>query len=977
LKINQVLIENFKPFRSVYLPLEGELPNGLFIVQGPNSSGKTSLVEAILWGLWGPRAIKWMKQEQLIRKTESSCEVTLDFEVEGAKYRIKRGLTRGSGVTVVLFKGVNGKYVPLERNVAPVEKQLDEILGISYQEALETLFVRQGEVDKLAVATPGELRDLVRDLFGLERLEQITEVLREKAKELDEEIRSLEKQLAVLPEKQRQKKSLKKELKELKARFSKLSKLINELEKELKKTPPTQTLNKLKDLDSKIQKITTDKQTQEEQLKRAKKEKTAAAKSITKLNSELTKLDKERSAVAKEKKELEATKTKIDKKESRLKLEETRLEKIQDDLQNAHGLLKEIEAAEAEIKKTNQKLAEKAPLEKKKAAVTKKRKALVREYVAPENIAAQIESVKKDITKRERRITLLKKKKSQLGTLSEEVETLPQIEGKWESQNKLYLNTRDTITKINTELEHLETATQSVMEYKGGECPTCLQEIKPEYAENLTEKLKQQITQGKADLSKKKTLLKRLTKSVKELQTERDKLKTSATKIEALKADVQELQEQLEELEQLNTKMKTLVAQLKTVKETSRKIEECDSKLKEIETALLQLADLQGRLRQLEKQAKRRGKIQKKIETLTPKEVKHNKKCQQLKQALQELTEKFDEKHLQELTEHLTEMEANIKTSQKKRDQLVGGLEKLEDHIQNLNKNLQGLKKDLKANRKDLDTTLQTLKAESVENFLKTFKKKSLDELILHRTRQETELDGKKDNLKNLNEQVEDKKGQQKKITEEIEGLHKKEEDLRKKKKQHTHMEQLRILVDDFVSEHVVRNKLCGALKTATTEYLTRFSTGRYSLLDIDAPTKGPYGAGVIITLKDHMDQLEKSRELLSGGDRASLGLALRMAISRLIARIRPFKSGQLKRTKVRCLIMDEPLGSLDSERRPEVVHTLMDDKAFTQIFLITHTDLLLTEEEAAAAHQIKVYQEGGVSKLTFQPATLKTLAQQ
>lgn len=972
MKINRVLIENFKPFRRIQLPLEGGLPEGLFIVQGPNSSGKTSLVEAILWGLWGPRAIRWMKQEQLIRKTESFCQVTLDFEVEGAEYRIKRKYARGSGVTVVLFKGFNGKYVPIETNVTPVEKRLDEILGISYQEALETLFVRQGEVDRLAVATPGELRDLVRDLFGLERLEQITDVLGDKAKTLDGEIRRLEKELAILPEKEAQKRDLEKERKKLKERLGELTRLINVLQEELKKMPPIKTLNRLKKLESKIQEIHTDLQAQEEQLELRKKERTKSEQSISELDTKLDELDKEKEIVAKEKKELEKTKAEIEKKEGLLKVEETRLERVQDALNDARELLKEIENAELEIKKVTQKLEKRDPLEKEKIALTEKRKAFLKDFVAPESIKAQIKSVKEDITKRKRRVTRLEKKKSQLRTLKEEVKKLPQIEKEWDSQNKLYLETRDTLTKLNTELEHLQTAMQSVSEYKGGKCPTCLQDIKPQYAENLTKKLKQQIIQGKADLLGKKALLKELKSSVKELQTERDKLKASATKIEGLEADVQELEEQLQELEQLNIKMETLVNQLKQVEETFRKIEECDSKLKEIETALLQLADLQGHLRELKKQVKKKEQVQRKIEKLTPKEKKHEQQCKKLRQALSELKEKFEKTRLEKLAKQLEKIEMDIKAFQKKRDQLAGGLEKIEEHIQKLHKNLQDLNKNLEANHKSLENILRSLGIKTLEKLLKTFDKENLDELIVYRTRKETELEGQKDKRKDLKAQMTDVKEKHRELVKAIGELRGKERNLKKKKKEHTHVEQLRILVDDFISEYVVRNRLCGALKEATTSYLTRFSTGRYSLLDVDAPTKGPYGAGVIITLKDHIDQLEKSRELLSGGDRAALGLALRMAISRLISRIRPFKSAQLRRPKVRCLIMDEPLGSLDSERRPEVVRTLMDDKAFKQIFLITHTDVLLNEEELAGAHQISVYQEGGTSKVSFQPAILQ-----
>jgi ABC-type lipoprotein export system ATPase subunit len=55
---------------------------------------------------------------------------------------------------------------------------------------------------------------------------------------------------------------------------------------------------------------------------------------------------------------------------------------------------------------------------------------------------------------------------------------------------------------------------------------------------------------------------------------------------------------------------------------------------------------------------------------------------------------------------------------------------------------------------------------------------------------------------------------------------------------------------------------------------------------------------------------------------------------------IRPFKDSPAIAPRVRSVLLDEPLGGLDSERRTSVVKNLVGDESFEQIFLITHTDV-------------------------------------
>jgi DNA repair exonuclease SbcCD ATPase subunit len=116
---------------------------------------------------------------------------------------------------------------------------------------------------------------------------------------------------------------------------------------------------------------------------------------------------------------------------------------------------------------------------------------------------------------------------------------------------------------------------------------------------------------------------------------------------------------------------------------------------------------------------------------------------------------------------------------------------------------------------------------------------------------------------------------------------------------------------------------------------------------------------GLEMTLMDSKDNMIKNKDQLSGGDETSLGLALRIAISKLMARIRPFKNSEKKPPLVNSIIMDEPLASLDSCRRRILVNMLTQDKSFKQVFLITHTDF-----EFGDYNSIMVTEDGNGKRL-------------
>ena len=81
----------------------------LVVLSGQNGVGKSSLLEAITWAVWGKARVA--SDNDLIRLGEKEMEVTFDFEVEGHEYRIVRKRQKKSrgGTTVLEFQGKKKK----------------------------------------------------------------------------------------------------------------------------------------------------------------------------------------------------------------------------------------------------------------------------------------------------------------------------------------------------------------------------------------------------------------------------------------------------------------------------------------------------------------------------------------------------------------------------------------------------------------------------------------------------------------------------------------------------------------------------------------------------------------------------------------------------------------------------------------------------------------------------------------------------
>ncbi len=257
MKIISLEIQNFKPFRNLILPQDGELPDGLIIIKGPNSTGKSSLFEAILWALWGPTVVT-LTNDELVSFASSFCKVILTFEVSGHRYKIERSYDSASGMNVILYLKNGTTWKRVADKTRTVETEIESILNISSKQALNTLLVRQGEVALIANATPSVLRDMLVEVYNLALLDKMEGQLRNLESDLDNRYNALQSDYTNPEYIETQIRKAKIRISDQQEELASKKKDLSEATKALKKFPDSGTLDKLSALQDKIDKLNAD-----------------------------------------------------------------------------------------------------------------------------------------------------------------------------------------------------------------------------------------------------------------------------------------------------------------------------------------------------------------------------------------------------------------------------------------------------------------------------------------------------------------------------------------------------------------------------------------------------------------------------------------------------------------------------------------------------------------------------------------------
>lgn len=169
----------------------------LFAIVGPTGAGKSSILDAISYALYGatPRIKRNVKK--LICTRSDTAHVRFVFDVEGHEYEITRALRRSGPGEHVLIDGSSGQRVIGE---AKVTDHVTGLLGLDFDAFCSSVLLAQGRFAKFLEAPPTERSQILKGVFRLDQIDALREEAKARRNELDGEVKRIEGKRSHIPE---------------------------------------------------------------------------------------------------------------------------------------------------------------------------------------------------------------------------------------------------------------------------------------------------------------------------------------------------------------------------------------------------------------------------------------------------------------------------------------------------------------------------------------------------------------------------------------------------------------------------------------------------------------------------------------------------------------------------------------------------------------------------------------------------------
>lgn len=153
----------------------------LACISGRNGAGKSSLLDAMTWALFG-QARK--RDEALINQQSKAAEVIFIFSYEQNVYRIQRSMPRGK-TTLLEFQiqTADDGWRPLtEHAVRETQKRIEQVLRLDYETFINASFFLQGKADQFTQQNASKRKEVLSNVLGLEVWETYKEMTAERRK---------------------------------------------------------------------------------------------------------------------------------------------------------------------------------------------------------------------------------------------------------------------------------------------------------------------------------------------------------------------------------------------------------------------------------------------------------------------------------------------------------------------------------------------------------------------------------------------------------------------------------------------------------------------------------------------------------------------------------------------------------------------------------------------------------------------------
>jgi exonuclease SbcC len=830
----RLALSNFMCYRDNVPPL---YLNGVHTASicGSNGHGKSALIDAMTWALWGQTRAK--RDDDLIHTGENETSVEFDFAVDEQEYRIlrrhRKPKRRGaSGQSILEFQiAVDGGFKPITGNtIQQTQQKIIDTLHMDYATFSNSAYLRQGHADEFTTANPARRKQVLANILGLSYYDDLEARAKELAKQQETKKEQLESAIADINEELAQKPAYEAELEQAQEELSRISAAVEAHEAHL---------NQLR---------------QQKEALEAK-------------NWQLTQLEEH---ITQQSKTLEQWDEQIKRQQSQLKEHEDLIAR-RESIEAGYAQFVEVRRSNDELE---QKFRQSVNLERQKAQLELKIKEAGQDLLTEHAVA------QRTISELEARVDRLPQMRAELQQARHQLQHLTEEEEGLRQKSAAGQELRTRLYGMETSQSQLERDIREIMEKldlllteHGVKCPLCETELGTEGLKLIE------------------------TKYTSEKQQKTESLETTRTGLASAKNELKSLENEVAQLE----------ARLKQERATSQgRVSVLTQETEEAEQAGKQLEEERDRLGEIEERLARRDfaapqqelltAIEKELASLDYDAQRHEQVRQQLtgleqyeepKRRLEEAIQLVDEerKTIARATEASQQLRASLETDSRKKEELTQELTSLPSVSDDLSR----------AESEHRDITTQQERAQELTGSIK----------------------GKLERCAELEIR---KREREKLITETV-----REEQI------------YRDLADAFGKKGIqalLIETTLPEIESEANRLLGRMTDNRMNVkIETQRETKkGDTIETLDINIADELGT--RNYEMFSGGEAFRINFAIRIALSKLLAR----RAGAPLPT----LIIDEGFGTQDTigiEKLREAINSIQDD--FEKILVITHIEEL------------------------------------
>ncbi|RMA97564.1 AAA family ATPase [Hydrogenothermus marinus] len=822
--LKSINIKNFLAHEDTKINFAEE---GITAIVGDNGAGKTSILEAIYFALYGNSSKG--KISELVQWGKRQAIVELEFFKGNNQYKIYREITltgKSHNTLSAVYKKEKGSYrLYYQKNI---NKEIPKLTGIASKTFTTSILVKQGDIEGLIELKPKERTKVFEELLDMSLYQILSDKYGEKRRNLETQIEAISK---TLPDEE----SLKKEILKLQEKKAELEKEKIKIEKEKadieeKIKIQNQLVDSLFSKKEEKEKILAKIDKNQENLKilnQQIEEKKEVLKQIEEKEQIIPELEKYVEQLKEKEKIYKAylQSQKLKEKLSHLKEKQSQLEENLENIKNLEDIAKNYLENKEKLQHLNKKINE---LSQQKGQI----KALEERLQQIKNILKETQNqaleIANQLTKLKRIFNTLKLNPEIAKSMIRDSEFL--IE-KYQKERE------DLLTEHRTLKNKIEEIKQQIRDIENlkGNCPKCLRPVESHSKEEIIKDL----------IEKEKELEEKIEQIKKHGTEKRRKLEEEKKSLELLKefqSFYDEHKKAKKEKEDINIKIKLIERRLKKLEDLEKQKEEIEKFLKENEENYQTYIQSKKVVKQLSNES-----------------IENN--IRQIESQLKDLKieEIIDIKLLEEEINQLKQKEKEyikVKGFISQKEKIQRDLEDLENKINTINKNIHILNQKLKE-YENIEENLQREKQKLVE--LETQSKQiheKLNPIIL-----------------NLGE-VE---GKEKVISKEIENLEKNKEELKKLKEKAEKYRKLEISLGPRGIQKIIRDKALKELPLRTEIIFKAFGFNFERIMFSEN-----FDISIQVPTYERKDRFI-STEAISGGQKVALGLALRLALSHLL----------------------------------------------------------------------------------------------